>query len=78
MHSHLAHAGEALLEKTFESLKNSAPPSLRNRVGKAVKRAIDDFADARQWMLKMGVQLPPADEPDVRWARYAGWLRVTP
>jgi hypothetical protein len=74
----LACGGEALVRVALERIGREAPKPLRQKVAKAVKAKHDELADAREQLVRMGVKVAPADPRKVVWARYAGWLGISP
>jgi hypothetical protein len=74
----MSWVGEPTTTEGFERIGRETSDELRRRFGAAVKRQIDELAESRKMMLQMGVQLPPQDPPDVRWAAAAARLQIQP
>jgi hypothetical protein len=72
----LSWVGEPTTTEGFEQVGRESDASFRQKVGEAVKRQIDELAASRRVMEQLGIKLPPADPPDVRWKNAATRLNV--
>jgi hypothetical protein len=60
----------------FDRLGREASDEVRRRVGAAIKRQIDELAEARRTLEQLNIPMPPVDPPDVRWADAARRLQI--